>query len=539
MSFELDKDYGNVLQLLKEKIRQARLRASHTVNKQLLQLYWEIGSAISQQEKAGGWGAKIIETLARDLKIEFPDMTGFSKRNLRYMRDFAMTYPILQPPAAKLQDIENEEIEFVQPLVAQIPWTHHTIILDKLKTEQERLFYIQKTAENGWSKNVLVLQIESNLHQRQGHTVNNFSNTLPVYQSDMAGEMFKSPYIFDFLNLGEEAKERELENGLIQHLKKFMLELGRGFAYVGNQYNIEVGGDDFFLDLLFYNTRLHCYVVFELKIGEFKPEYAGKLNFYLSTVDAQIKQPEDRPTIGILLCKSRNQTIVEYALRGIDKPMGVADFELKKYLPAELETELPTIKELERELEKEMQELKEQQNPVEARLKAIKDKLKNIQADEIQTPVTYTILKGLYSNGLKPLYKELIEKLASFEEDFHSKTFSWSGTNKHVTSFEQFDEFWNTEENLRNTSHVDFNYALHGLKKAGTENCNVGLWLNFVMDTYWYGFVLVNHNNQQPFLKKLYHQPITDNDKQKIIELLLTKVMDDIDWNLERIKKGK
>jgi predicted nuclease of restriction endonuclease-like (RecB) superfamily len=537
MSFELDKDYGKVLQLLKEKIRQARLRAARNVNKQLLLLYHEIGSAILEQEKTGGWGAKVIDTLARDLKIEFPDMTGLSKRNLRYMKEFSAAYPILQPPAAKLQETENQVIVFVQPVVAQIPWTHHTLILDKLKTERERLFYIQKTAENGWSKSVLVLQIESGLYQRQGKAINNFSNTLPVYESDLAGEMFKSPYIFEFLNLSEEAKEKELELGLIQHLKKFMLELGRGFAYVGNQYNLQVEGDDFFLDLLFYNTRLHCYVVFELKIGEFKPEYAGKLNFYLNTVDAQIKTPEDKPTIGILLCKTPNKTIVEYALRGIDKPMGVADFELKKYLPAELENGLPTVSELEAELEKEMQELKEAQNPVDARLKAIKEKLKSIETDEIRTPATYPILLNLFNDGLKLLYQEIIEKMSVFDDEFHDKMFTWSSTNKSIVNLEQLEEFWKDEEQLRKVHVVSFTYALYGFKKAGTENYGEHLQLNFEIQNYWYGFTLVNHNNQQPFLKKLYHQQITKEDKQQIVDLLMSKVLDKIHRIIERLNE--
>ncbi len=496
-------------------------------------MYWEVGNTILQQERTVGWGAKIIQTLARDLKIEFPDMTGFSERNLRYMKDFAIAYPITQPPAAKLQGTKNNEIAFVQPVVAQIPWTHHTIILDKLKTEKERLYYIEKTAENGWSKSILVLQIDSGLYKRQGNTINNFPTTLPAYQSDLAGEMFKNPYVFGFLNLGEEAKERELENALIHHLKKFMLELGKGFAFVGNQFNLQVDGDDFFLDMLFYNTRLHCYVVFELKVGKFEPEFAGKLNFYLNTIDAQIKTADDKPTIGILLCKSPNKTVIEYALRGIDKPMGVADFELKKYLPEELKTELPTVKELKQELEKDFDELKEQPNPVEARLKAIKDKLKNILADEIQTPATYPILQNLYNNGLKPLYEDLIENLTVFENDFHGKTFSWQCPNKHIITFKQLDEFWNSEENLTNARQVDFNYTFHGLKKAGTENCSAHLSLNFIMDTYWYGFVLVDHNNQQPFLKKLYHQPITNTDKQKIINLVMTNIMDEIDSILE------
>lgn len=537
MSFELDKDYGSVLQLLKEKIWQARLRATHSVNKQLILLYHEIGNTILQQEKAGRWGAKIIDTLARDLKIEFPDMTGLSKRNLRYMKEFASAYSILQPLVAKLQNLVNEEAVFVQPVVAQIPWTHHTLILDKLKTEQERLFYIQKTAENGWSKAILVLQIESGLYQRQGKSINNFPSTLPVYESDLAREMFKSPYVFEFLNLGEEAKERELEQGLIQHMKKFMLELGRGFAYVGNQYNLEVGGDDFFLDLLFYNTRLHCYVVFELKIGEFKPEYAGKLNFYLNTVDAQIKIPEDKPTIGILLCKSPNKTVVEYALRGIDKPMGVADFELKKHLPPALETELPTVKELEEELEKEIQELKEAQSPVDSRLQAIKEKIKNINAEEIQTPATFEILSKLYKNGLRVLYTELMERMKAFDEYFYSTNFYWYCTGKHFSRLEDVDAFWQSEEDLRKIIGFHFQIRLEGFKKAGTEHCNVSHELIFRIDTYNYGFTLINYNNQQAFLRKLYHQPLTSEDRTMIIDLIMGQTMDDIDRFLERIKK--
>lgn len=537
MSFELGKDYGNVLQLLKEKIRQARLRASHSVNKQLLELYWEIGTTISQQGKTGGWGAKIIETLARDLKIEFPDMTGFSKRNLRYMKDFAIAYPIVQPAVAQLQNAENNELTFVQPLVAQIPWTHHTIILDKIKTTDERHFYIQKTAENGWSKNVLTLQIESELYKRQGKTINNFTDTLPAYQSDLAGEMFKNPYVFDFLNLGEEAKERELENALIQHLKKFMLELGRGFAYVGNQFNLDVGGDDFFLDMLFYNTRLHCYVVFELKVGKFEPEFAGKLNFYLNTVDAQIKTTEDRPTIGILLCKTPNETVIEYALRGIDKPMGVADFELNKALPDILKTELPTVEELESEIEKEIEQFEENLNPVDARLKVIKQKLKGIATDEIKTPATYPILLNLFTNGLKPLYQQIIEKMSAFDDEFHDKMFTWSSTNKSIVNLEQLEEFWNNEEELRKVHMVSFTYALYGFKKAGTENYGEHLQLNFEIQNYWYGFALVNHNNQQPFRKKLYHQQITKEDRQQIVDLMMNKVMDRIDWIIDMMKE--
>ena len=380
-----NKDYQTLLNGLKEKIRQARVKAILSVNFYLIQVYWEIGNTIAQQQQAEGWGAKTVDTLSGDLKAEFADMKGLSPRNLRYMRDFATAYPhfpfsqeplpklgddaILQPTAAKLSKTKSPKIknkilqpsaaklnstaddQFEQPLLAQIPWTHHTIILDKVKPIDERIFYIQKTVENGWSKNVLGLQIESGLYKRQGKAINNFTQTLPAADSDLAIQTFKSPYVLEFLTLSEAAKEKDVEKGLIEHLKKFMLELGRGFAYVGNQYNLDVEGDDYFLDLLFYNYHLHCFVVFELKIGEFKPEFAGKLNFYINTINGKIKGEGDKPTIGILLCKTPNETVVKYSLQGVDTPIGVADYKIAKALPKELKGEMPSIKELEKALE--------------------------------------------------------------------------------------------------------------------------------------------------------------------------------------------
>ena len=241
----------------------------------------------------------------------------------------------------------------MQAPLAQLSWYHHITLLDKVKDPITRLFYIEKAGKNGWSRDVMVLQIESKLHQRQGKAITNFENTLPPLQSDLAKETLKNPYLFDFLSIGEEMQERELEKALMQHIKKFLLELGRGFAYVGNQFNIVVQEDDYFLDLLFYNYHLHCFIVFELKIGKFKPEYAGKLNFYINTADEQIKGKEDKPTIGVLLCKTPNHTVVKYALKGIKTPMGVADYEFAKALPKNLKSELPSIEELETALESE------------------------------------------------------------------------------------------------------------------------------------------------------------------------------------------
>lgn len=555
MASELNKNYADIVNRLKEKIKQARLQAAVIVNKQLIELYWEIGNTILHQQKNEGWGTKVIDRLVADLKLEFSDMKGLSARNIKYMRAFAEAYPdfvIVQPPVAQLQSTDKEPLKFVQaalaqtgsspssPIVqaalAQLTWYHHITLLDKIKEPEIRNFYIQKTAENGWSRNVMVHQIESGLHKRQGALTNNFQLILPTYDSELAIQLFKDPYHLDFVMLGEEAKERDLEDALMNHITKLLLELGDGFAFMGRQKRFEAGGKEFVIDLLFYHTKLRRYVIIDLKIGEFEPEFVSKMNLYLGVADDTLKGRYDESSIGLILCKTKNKIVAEYALRDTNKPIGIAEYKIGAILPEDIKGELPSIEEIEQKLDKELQE---QQHPIDARLKAIKEKLKGIKGDEIQTPSTYTILYNLYTNGLKPLYKELIEKLAIFEEDFHSKVFSWHCPNKSITTFEQLDEFWSSEENLKAARQVDFNYALHGFKKAGTENISEHISVSFVMDVYWYGFILINHNNQQPFLKKLYHQPITADDKKQVIELVMTKIMDGIDWNLERIKNSK
>lgn len=280
----------------------------------------------------------MIDRLARDLRSAFPDMRGFSPRNLKYMRAFAQAWP---------------DGEFVQQAAAQLPWFHLCTLLDKLTTREEREWYAAKAVEHGWSRNVLVMQIETRLRERQGNAVTNFPERLPSPQSDLARDSLKDPYIFDFLGLGEDAQERDLEHALTKHITKFLLELGAGFAFVGRQYRLEVGGDEFFVDLLFYHLKLRCYVVVELKATPFRPEYAGQLNFYLSAIDAQLKAASDQPTIGLLLCKEQNRLVAEYALRGIAKPMGVAEYQLLREIPQPLATELPSIEDIEAELREE------------------------------------------------------------------------------------------------------------------------------------------------------------------------------------------
>lgn len=362
----INKIYHSLLADIKAKITLAKQTAIQSVNTQLLVVYWEIGNAIIKQEATEGWGKKVIVNLARDLKLEFPEMSGLSERNLKYMKDFAAAYPFfitsLKEVKSTKKPINKGKNSILQAPLAKLSWYHHITLLDKIKDEEMRAFYIAKTAENNWSRNVMVYQIESNLYARQGKAITNFSNTLPKLQSDLANETLKNPYVFDFLNISEEISELNLERTMLQHLKKFMLEIGKGFAYVGNQYKLQVDEDEFFLDLLFYNIHLHCYVIFELKIGDFKPEYAGKLNFYINTIDNQIKGKLDKPTLGVLLCKTPNKTVIKYALQGIKTPIGVSNYKLEQILPKNLKSNLPSIKELEDELNKEYKEFSKTKN---------------------------------------------------------------------------------------------------------------------------------------------------------------------------------
>ena len=327
--------YADWLADLKSRIHTAQQRATLAVNRELVLLYWQIGRDILARQAVQGWGAKVIERLAHDLRAAFPEMKGFSPRNLKYMRAFAEAWP---------------DAEFVQQAAAQLPWGHNLVLLDRLNTPEERRWYAAKTIEHNWSRNVLNIQIETRLLERSGTAVTNFAASLPKPQSDLALESLKDPYRFDFLGLTDEAQEREIENALVKHVTEFLLELGAGFAFVGRQVLLDVGGDEFFIDLLFYHLKLRCYVVIELKGGKFKPEHLGQLSFYLTAVDAQIKHPQDAPTIGLLLCKSKNKVVAEYALRDNTRPIGVAEYQLVESLPPELQTSLPSIEQIEREL---------------------------------------------------------------------------------------------------------------------------------------------------------------------------------------------
>lgn len=530
-------NYIYILDELKSKIRESRIKATFNVNAVLVKLYWDIGKVILEQQKIEGWGAKIIDTLALDLKIEFPDFKGLSVRNLKYMRAFAEAYPsfnpIVQPALAQIQNAENQINEIAQPTLAQIPWTHHILILTKIKEEKERVFYIEKTIQNGWSISTLGLQIETNLYQRQGNAITNFTETLPSPQSDLAIETLKNPYIFDFLSLSEELKERELEKALVQHLKKFMLELGRGFAYVGNQKNLNVQGDDFFLDLLFYNYHLNCFVVFELKVGDFKPEYAGKLNFYVNTVNEQIKRIEHKPTIGVLLCKTPNKTVVQYSLTGIESPIGVADYELGQSLPKQLKGEIPTIEEFEAEIEKEYEELK---SPADKKLTLIKEMVGQLNRQELKETKSPENIKRVFNLFLLAVKNRLIQLLeleitTMFQE---IKTVYWLETRGYDTETEMLDELNKNSF----TYKVKLEIRLNGFKKAGTHIFDVCSSIDGHFMDYKYAYSHTGKKTDEK-VELLYHELPTPEDINRVAQNCYETVLDEINENLQRINSSK
>lgn len=332
MTSIIDKNYIVTLNEIKEIIKKSQIKATISVNKELIRLYWNIGQIILEKQKTSNWGDSVISILSKDLRNEFPNMKGFSRSNLFNMRKFYLYYSCF--------DLK------VQQLVGQLPWGHNIILIDKIKNKNEIEFYIFETIKNNWSRNTLLNQIENNLFQRSGKVINNFNKTLPKLQSDLAIQTIKDPYIFDFLDISNKAKERDIENKLVDNITKFLLELGVGFSYVGKQYCLEIEGEDFYLDLLFYHLKLRCFIVVELKSGRFKPEYIGKLNFYLSALD-KLKHKTDNSSIGLLLCKEKNKIIVEYSLKGISKPIGVSQYKLSK----KLSKNLPTKEELEKAID--------------------------------------------------------------------------------------------------------------------------------------------------------------------------------------------
>lgn len=355
--------YADLLGQIKQRIRQGQSRAVMSANAEMIAMYWDVGKMIIERQKREGWGTAVIPRLSRDICNELSEIKGFSERNIKLMvqfyREYPKMFPIGQQPVAQLAQQflsakEQGKSEVMQQLAAQLLWSHNVLLIQKVKDISTRCWYAQAVIEHGWGRDVLYQMINSQAYERHGKAVNNFDVHLPPAQSGLVLEALKDPYIFDFLTLEEPFHERELETELIRHLEKFLLELGQGFAFVGRQYCVSVGDDDYYIDLLFYHLKLRCFVVIELKKGSFKAEYAGKMNFYCNVVDDRLRHSDDNQTIGLILCQDRKTVLAEYALRGIEKPIGVSEYELTRALPESIKSALPSIEEIEREMSKEV-----------------------------------------------------------------------------------------------------------------------------------------------------------------------------------------
>lgn len=341
-------DFSTLLKEIKTRIQQAQTRAVLSVNSELIRLYWDVGRTIDQRQKNEGWGSHVIPKLAKELSGELAELKGFSSANLNRMVAFYRAYPEMNPILS--QAVIKLEKNQTATLFCSIPWGHHILLLNKIKEKAIRFWYMEQTLKNGWSRNILTIMIQNESHLRKGKAVTNFQRLLPSPESDLVQQELKDPYVFDFLTLQETFHERELEVGLLKHLEQFLLELGQGFAFVGRQYYVKINDNEFYLDLLFYHLELRRFIVVELKKGRFKPEYAGKMNFYLSLIDDSLKKPTDNTTIGLILCQEKDQIMAEYTLRGVDRPIGVSEYELTRALPKDLKSSLPTVEEIESEL---------------------------------------------------------------------------------------------------------------------------------------------------------------------------------------------
>jgi len=545
----LPDNYQQILKQLKEKIRSARTKVVYSANIQLLEIYWEVGRTILDQQELEGWGTKVIDRLSSDLRVEFPDMKGFSVRNLKYMRAFAESYPnfktlpekqanqaemdtseIVQTPSAQLTRLK--ENQFVQTNLAQLSWSHHTAILDKISEPQIREFYIQKTIENGWSRNVMIHQIESELHKRQGKIQSNFEATIAPPNSELVQQIFKDPYKFEFIYLGQEATERDLEDALTNQLTKFLLELGQWFSFMGRQYKINLGDKEYYFDLLFYHTRLKRYIVIDLKIDEFKPEYKGKMDFYLNLADDQLRDASDESSIGLILCKTKNGMVVEYALRDSTKPIGIAEYSLSDKLPKDIKGELPTVEELEAELERGVQSF---QKPIEKKLNKLKELISGLKSEEVKMKLNPENTSMMFTELVLPLKQSINEALQKdvipLFESFNF--FIWTDSQGHQTDEDAASHLQNS---LQFRCHkMKIEVQLHGFKKAGIQAFDINKRLLIQLDNYSYKCEI--EGVAGILLEKLYHQIPSDAEISKLAEVFSEWIVEDINQRIEQLSK--
>ncbi len=512
MKTEIDQNYFLVLDGIKDKIRRAQYKAVVAANNELLQLYWEIGMVIAQKEVEKGWGSKVVELLSADLRKEFPGKRGYSTRNLRYMRNFALAYP---------------DFQILQQVAAKLPWFHLCTLLDRVKNAEEREFYIVKAVENGWSRNVLELQIEFQLHKRTGQAINNFKNVIPEPQSGLAIEAFKNPYVFDFLGIEEKMLERDLEKALLQNITKFLLELGSGFAFVSQQTAIDVDEEEFFPDLIFYHLKLRRYVVIDLKMKDFKPEYAGKMSFYLSVFDNQYKTENDEPSIGLLLCKGAKKIIAEYALQGINQPIGVSTFILKgQPLPSELKDALPPIKAIEEKIER---EIEKQKNWVDEKIEKLKKTAVERGEEHIQISRSPAVISDIFDSNILPLFEEILPEIQKLNELFMKYRLSWSiGNTDTFDNLEAFRAFGSKLENFERLSHITFYAGFETYKAAGKNYFNLGEALEFTFNHFEFSFKW-----NDIIISKLYHQRLEKDEIHYVAHSFIKLFIEEIEKRLQ------
>lgn len=533
MDIEQHHAYRSWFAELKHKIQASQLKAAVRVNTELILVYWQLGEAIVEKQREAHWGDALIDQLSHDLSSAFPEMKGFSRTNLFYVKKWYLFYcqerQLDTQIAHQLSQVAhlNTGDELVPQVVGLIPWGHNREIVTKCSNVKEALFYVSETIRHGWSRAVLLHQIESNLFHRQGQALNNFALTLPQPQAELAIETLKNPYNFDFLTLGPQARERDLENALAEQVTKFLLELGQGFAYMGRQYRLNINGDDFYLDILLYHTKLRCHVVVELKVTEFEPEFAGKLNFYLNAVDAQLRQPDDNPSIGILLCKTPNKVVVEYSLRTISAPLGVAEYQLLHTVPEDLKGELPTIEALEQELEKEIQV---SEKPLNQKLRKLKDLLKTVDREEVKKGKDKESVLWLFGKVLPDLATRItkgLEEVAPLFNDF------W--LTKRINNVSKPD--YTTEEmevilQRENVYLLGLSLRLEGFKKAGTKAFSLSRDLMFTLEAFKYD---VGTERDKVWLEKLYHQKWAEEELQELSDKWCEEVVEHITQRLESL----
>ncbi|WP_066837158.1 PDDEXK nuclease domain-containing protein [Rufibacter ruber] len=526
--------YQSWLADLKGRIQAAQLKAAVRVNTELILVYWQLGKEIVAKQQEASWGEALIDQLSKDLSSAFPEMKGFSRTNLFYIKKWYLFYSPAQevvPQLTKqLSGIAHLDLsqELVPQAVGLIPWGHNREIVTKCLDVKEALFYVSETIRYGWSRAVLLHQMESRLYQRQGQTLNNFALTLPKPQADLATETLKNPYNFDFLTLGPQARERDLEDALAGQVTKFLLELGQGFAYMGRQHRLNINGDDFYLDILLYHTKLRCHVVVELKVTEFQPEFAGKLNFYLNAVDAQLRQPGDNSSIGILLCKTPNRVVVEYSLRNMSAPLGVAEYRLLHAVPEELKGELPTIEDLEQELEK---GIPAEESPLDLKIRQLKGLLNSMESEEVQ--------KGKDKESILWIFGELLPRLEALISKSLGEViplFKDFWLTRRVNSTSKADyTIGDLEETLgrENVNLIGLNIRLEGFKKGGTKAFSIYKDLNFALYTYKYA---VGPSQDEIWEERLYHQEWTEIELQKLAAKWCEQVVGDLMLHIERMK---